>query len=179
MIRNHNHLLGQSKASTASRPAITRIGFNRVIRSAVVTATSSRCDGRASSRDGVMRGLLAEHMDEVRPTPRRDRRKAGRRRSTTALPASIRRNAAMRSPPANEDTTRGIRRRRCRPRGRSATARAVAAAQPVPARSPPRRRNVRRQPAASQRRAAAAIPGSTAPLQPVKVKTLVVRGSSL
>ena len=188
VIRNHNHLLGSVEGVDGIKTGYTRAsGFNLVtsIRRGNRHLVAVVMGGRsASSRDGVMRGLLAEHMDEA--STRRtvaaiteqpegksfDDRVAGLDPSQRGADvadaaddgaAAQRDNAAISTLPATTATVT--------PQAK------VAAAQAVP-----------RQTAALQRPAPltngvistqplAAIPGSTAPLQPVRVRTLVVRAA--
>jgi D-alanyl-D-alanine carboxypeptidase len=188
VIRNHNHLLGQVEGVDGIKTGYTRAsGFNLVtsIRRGNRHLVAVVLGGRsASSRDGVMRGLLAEHMNEgstkrtvaaiaerpegksfddrvsgLDPSPRVDDVAAADEDTTT------RENSALSTLPA---TTAAV----------PAHAK-VAAAQPVAA-PPPAAVPQRPAPLTSgviEAQPLAAIPGSTAPLQPVKVKTLVVRAA--
>jgi D-alanyl-D-alanine carboxypeptidase len=188
VIRNHNHLLGRVEGVDGIKTGYTRAsGFNLVtsIRRGNRHLVAVVMGGRsASSRDGVMRGLLAEHMDEAstrrtvaaiveRPEGKSfddrvaslDSSQRGADVASADDDTTTRENPAISTLPATTATVP--------PQAK------VAAAQPAPA----------PQPAAAPQRPApltsgvinaqplATIPGSTAPLQPVKVKTLVVRAA--
>ena len=184
MIRNHNHLLGQVEGVDGIKTGYTRAsGFNLVtsIRRGNRHLVAVVMGGRsASSRDGVMRGLLAEHMNEgstqrtvaaiaERPEGKSfDDRVAGNdqlQRSDDVASAdedsTTRENSAISTLPA---TTAAV----------SAQAK-VAAALPAPAPLPAPQRPAPLTSGVINTQPLAAIPGSTTPLQPVKVKTLVVR----
>ena len=187
VIRNHNHLLGKVEGVDGIKTGYTRAsGFNLVtsIRRGNRHLVAVVMGGRsASSRDGVMRGLLAEHINEgstkrtvaaISETSEGksfDDRVAGLESSQRSDDVAAVEDTTTRDTPAMSTlaaTTAAVP-----PQAK------VAAAQPGPA----------PQPAAIPQRPApltsgvistqplAAIPGSTAPLQPVKVKTLVVRAA--
>jgi D-alanyl-D-alanine carboxypeptidase len=187
VIRNHNHLLGRVEGVDGIKTGYTRAsGFNLVtsIRRGNRHLVAVVMGGRsASSRDGVMRGLLAEHMDEgstkrtvaaivERPDGKSfDDRVAGLDASQRDDVASadddttIRENSAISTLPA---TTAAVP-----PQAKVASAQPAPAPQPaaIPQRPAPLTSGV------INAQPLAAIPGSTAPLQPVKVKTLVVRAA--
>ncbi len=189
VIRNHNHLLGSVEGVDGIKTGYTRAsGFNLV--------TSIRRGNRhlvavvmgghsASSRDGIMRSLLAEHMDEASSrrtvaaiTERRDgksfddrvadldqsQRDADVTAATDDGVSAQRDNAAISTLPASTATVP--------PQGRVAAAPTQApTSAAAPQRPAPMTSGViNTQPLAT-------IPGSTAPLQPVRVRTLVVRAA--
>jgi D-alanyl-D-alanine carboxypeptidase len=180
VIRNHNHLLGQVEGVDGIKTGYTRAsGFNLVtsIRRGNRHLVAVVLGGRsASSRDGVMRGLLAEHINEgsttrtVAAIAEKPEGKSFDDRVSAVDPSQ--RNAEITS--VDEDTTT---RENSPISTLPATTAAVpaqgkvAAAQPAPQRPAPLTSGV------ISAQPLAAIPGSTAPLQPVKVKTLVVRAA--
>jgi D-alanyl-D-alanine carboxypeptidase len=187
-IRNHNHLLGSVEGVDGIKTGYTRAsGFNLVtsIRRSNRHLVAVVMGGRsASSRDGIMRSLLAEHMDEAsskrtvaaiaeRPEGKSfDDRVAGldpsqRDAEVTAATddgASAQRdNAAISTLPATTATL--------------ASQTKVAAAAPAPQQAAVPQRPAPLTNGVISTQPLAAIPGSTTPLQPVKVRTLVVRAA--
>ncbi len=187
VIRNHNHLLGSVEGVDGIKTGYTQAsGFNLV--------TSIRRGNRhlvavvmgghsASSRDGIMRSLIAEHMDEAstkrtvaaiaeRPEGKSfdervaaldSQRDADVTAATDDGANAMRDNAAISTLPASTATVPAQAR----------VASAPAAPQPAAAPRGPAPMTsgvINAQPLAS-------IPGSTTPLQPVRVKTLVVRAA--
>ncbi len=188
VIRNHNHLLGSVEGVDGIKTGYTRAsGFNLVtsIRRGNRHLVAVVMGGRsASSRDGIMRSLLAEHMDEAstkrtvaaiaeRPEGKSfDDRVAGldpsqRDADVTATAddgANAQRdNAAISTLPTTTAT------------GASQTK--VAAAAPVPQQAAAPQRPAPLTNGVISTQSLSAIPGSTTPLQPVKVRTLVVRAA--
>ena len=188
VIRNHNHLLGQVEGVDGIKTGYTRAsGFNLVtsIRRGNRHLVAVVMGGRsASSRDGVMRGLLAEHMNE------------GATKRTVA--AIVERSdgksfddrvAALDQSQRSDDVATAEAETTTREYSAISTLPATTAAVPAQARLAAALPAPAAQPAAVPQRPApltsgvinaqplAAIPGSTAPLQPVKVKTLVVRAA--
>jgi len=191
VIRNHNHLLGHVEGVDGIKTGYTRAsGFNLVtsIRRGNRHLVAVVMGGRsASSRDGIMRSLLAEHMDEgsarrtvaaiaERPEGKSfDDRIAGldpsqRDADVTAATddgaTAQRDNAAISTLPAATATV-------------PLPAKVAVAGAPVPT---PQPAAVPQRPAPLTSGVISAqqlttIPGSTAPLQPVRVKTLVVRAA--
>ena len=187
VIRNHNHLLGSVEGVDGIKTGYTRAsGFNLVtsIRRGNRHLVAVVMGGRsASSRDGVMRSLLAEHMDEAstkrtvaaiaeRPEGKSfDDRVAGldpSQRDADVAAATDdganaqRDNAAISTLPTTTATI--------------ASQTKIAAAAPVQQAAVPQRPAPLTNGVISTQ-PLAAIPGSTAPLQPVKVRTLVVRAA--
>jgi D-alanyl-D-alanine carboxypeptidase len=188
VIRNHNHLLGSVEGVDGIKTGYTRAsGFNLVtsIRRGNRHLVAVVMGGRsASSRDGIMRSLLAEHLDEAstkrtvaaiaeRPEGKSfDDRVAGadpsqRDADVTATAddgANAQRdNAAISTLPT---TTAAI-----------ASQTKVAAAAPVPQQAAVPQRPAPLTNGVISTQPLSAIPGSTTPLQPVKVRTLVVRAA--
>ena len=187
VIRNHNHLLGSVEGVDGIKTGYTRAsGFNLV--------TSIRRGNRhlvavvmgghsASSRDGIMRSLIAEHVDE-----------ASSKRTVAAITERPEgksfddRVAAIDSSQRDADVTAATDDGASAQRDNAAisTLPASAASAPAQARVAPVQA-ARPQPAATSQRPAPmtsgvinsqpAMPGSTSPLQPVRVKTLVVRAA--
>ncbi len=190
VIRNHNHLLGSVDGVDGIKTGYTRAsGFNLV--------TSIRRGNRhlvavvmgghsASSRDGIMRSLLAEHMDEA--STKRTVAAIAERPDSKSFDDRV---AALDSSQHDADVTAatddGVSAQR--DGGAIATLPSNAAKAPPQARLAPSQVAAGPQPATASQRPApmtsgvinaqplAAIPGSTTPLQPVRVKTLVVRAA--
>jgi D-alanyl-D-alanine carboxypeptidase len=188
IIRNHNHLLGSVEGVDGIKTGYTRAsGFNLVTsmrrgnRHLVAVVMGGRS---ASSRDSIMRSLLAEHMDEAstkrtvatiaeRPEGKSfDDRVAGldpaqRDADVTAATddgANAQRdNAAISTLPTTTATI--------------ASQTKVAAAAPAPQQAAVPQRPAPLTNGVISAQPLSAIPGSTTPLQPVKVRTLVVRAA--
>jgi D-alanyl-D-alanine carboxypeptidase len=187
VIRNHNHLLGSVEGVDGIKTGYTRAsGFNLVtsIRRGNRHMVAVVMGGRsASSRDGVMRNLLAEHMNEAstrrtvaaiaeRPEGKSfDDRVAGldpsqRDADITAATddgaAMQRDNGAISTLPTTTATV-------------SPQTKVAAAPAPQQAAAPQHPAPLTNGVISNQ--PLAAIPGSTVPLKPVRVKTLVVRAA--
>jgi D-alanyl-D-alanine carboxypeptidase len=178
-IRNHNHLLGSVEGVDGIKTGYTRAsGFNLVTsmrrgnRHLVGVVLGGRSGG---SRDAIMRSLLAENLE-----------KASIKRTVAAI---TERNASD----AGADVADADAESSTQP------AQQVAAAAPEPAAAPPARSNApaprsilaaatasvpppqaKAEPApftsgVIQSQAIAAIPGSSEPMKPVKVKTVQVK----
>jgi len=183
-IRNHNHLIGSVDGVDGIKTGYTRAsGFNLVTsmhrgnRFLVGVVMGGRSGG---SRDAIMRNLLAENLE-----------KAAGKRTVAAI--------AERSPSdANTDVADDESESRPEPAVQSQSAAQVASAEPVapPARSAtPAARSIfaaatasvpqaRTEPApltngVIQTQALAAIPGSSEPMKPVKVKTVQVKAGQV
>ena len=185
-IRNHNHLLGSVEGVDGIKTGYTRAsGFNLVTsirrgnRHLVGVVMGGHSGG---SRDAIMRNLLAENMD-----------KAATRRTVAAItehnPAEA--NADVAEAEAESRPTRAIQvdgavqavssEPPAAPAIRSAasTARSVIAA--ATAAVPPR---AKPEPApltsgVIQTQSMAAIPGSSEPMKPVRVKTVQIKAGQL
>ena len=179
-IRNHNHLLGKVEGVDGIKTGYTRAsGFNLVTnlrrgnRHLVGVVMGGRSGG---SRDAIMRNLLAANLE-----------KASGRRTVAAIversPSEA--NAAVaeedaRTRPAAPVQVQGAIQVAADTNNAPPPARATAAAAPVPT---PVERPVQ-DPApltngVIQNKALAAIPGSTEPMKPVRVKTLQVRAGAV
>jgi len=179
-IRNHNHLLGKVEGVDGIKTGYTRAsGFNLVTnlrrgnRHLVGVVMGGRSGG---SRDAIMRNLLAANLE-----------KASGRRTVAAIversPSEA--NAAVaeedaRTRPAAPVQVQGAIQVAADTNNAPPPARAIAAAAPVPT---PVERPVQ-DPApltngVIQNKALAAIPGSTEPMKPVRVKTLQVRAGAV
>ena len=181
VIRNHNHLLGSVEGVDGIKTGYTRAsGFNLV--------TSIRRGNRhlvavvmgghsASSRDGIMRSLIAEHIDEA--SSKRTVAAIGERPEGKSFDDRV---AALDAAQGDADVTAATDDGASAQRDNAAISTLPASAATAPA------RGASAQAAAPQRPAPmtsgvinaqplAAIPGSTTPLQPVRVKTLLVRAA--
>ena len=186
-IRNHNHLLGSVEGVDGIKTGYTRAsGFNLItnLRRGNRHLVGVVMGGRsARSRDGVMRNLLAENLDKA--TGRRTVAAITERSPAEANAAVAEANAAER--PAAPTQVQGaiqvaaaaaetadIPTPRPAPTTRSVIAAATAAVPP----------QARPEPApltsgVIQPQALAAIPGSTEPMKPVRVKTLQVKSGQM
>jgi D-alanyl-D-alanine carboxypeptidase len=186
-IRNHNHLLGSVEGVDGIKTGYTRAsGFNLVTsmrrgnRHLVGVVLGGRSGG---SRDAIMRSLLAENLEKA---------------STNRTVAAIAERSVS---DANADVAEADAESRPTQTVQVQGAVQVAAAAPEPAAAPPARSNA---PAARsifaaatasvpqakpepapltsgviQSQAIAAIPGSSEPMKPVKVKTVQVKAGPL
>jgi D-alanyl-D-alanine carboxypeptidase len=191
VIRNHNHLLGSVDGVDGIKTGYTRAsGFNLVtsIRRGNRHLVAVVMGGRSgSSRDAIMRNLLAEHMDEGATK----RTVAAISEKTAPGPNSFDdRVAGLQQAPndtdeeaefsdENTDQRQNPDPKRPAPTTTATVSRPVQTASAVPqdgtlAQRPSPLTNgvIASQPIAT-------IPGSTAPLQPVKVKTVVVRAAPI
>jgi len=177
-IRNHNHLLGKVDGVDGIKTGYTRAsGFNLVTnlrrgnRHLVGVVMGGRSGG---SRDAIMRKLLAENLD-----------KASGRRTVAAI---VERNSSEANAAVAEEAARS------RPTAQVQVQGAIqVAAEAPPAPLPSPRPTIASAPAAKgapaepapltngviQSRAIAAIPGSTEPMKPVRVKTVQVRSGAI
>jgi D-alanyl-D-alanine carboxypeptidase len=186
-IRNHNRLLGNVEGVDGIKTGYTRAsGFNLVTsmrrgnRHLVGVVLGGRSGG---SRDAIMRNLLAENLD-----------KAATKRTVAAIAerSASEANADVAEAEAESQPTQMVQ---------SQGAIQVASASPDPVAAPPARstapasRSIAAAAAASvpppkaelapltngviQTQAIAAIPGSSEPMKPVKVKTVQVKAGQL
>ena len=182
-IRNHNHLIGSVEGVDGIKTGYTRAsGFNLVTsmhrgnRFLVGVVLGGRS---GSSRDAIMRNLLAENLE-----------KAASRRTVAAI-------TERKSSDANADVAQAEAESRPAPTPETQSAVQVASAAAEPVTAPPVRstgsvaRSIfaaaaaavppgRTEPApltngVIQTQALAAIPGSSEPMKPVKVKTVQVK----
>jgi len=180
-IRNHNHLLGKVEGVDGIKTGYTRAsGFNLVTnlrrgnRHLVGVVMGGRSGG---SRDAIMRNLLAANLEKA----------SGRRtvaaiveRSPSEANAAVAEEDARTRPAAPVQVQGAIQVAADTNNAPPPPARAIAAAAPVPT---PVERPVQ-DPApltngVIQNKALAAIPGSTEPMKPVRVKTLQVRAGAV
>jgi D-alanyl-D-alanine carboxypeptidase len=184
-IRNHNHLLGSVEGVDGIKTGYTRAsGFNLVTsmrrgnRHLVGVVLGGRSGG---SRDAIMRGLLAENLE-----------KAATKRTVAAI--------GERSPSdANADVAEAEAESRPTQTVQVQGAVQVASAAPEPAAAPPVRSKpsliaaataavppaqAKPEPAPMtsgviQAQAIAAIPGSSEPMKPVRVKTVQIKAGQM
>jgi len=175
-IRNHNHLLGKVEGVDGIKTGYTRAsGFNLVtnLRRGNRHLVGVVMGGRSySSRDAIMRNLLAENLDKA----------SGRRtvaaiaeRSSSDANAAVAEEAAQSRPAAPVQVQGAIQVAADTPPPLPPT-RPVAAAAPTP------KAPVEPAPLTNgviQNKALAAIPGSTEPMKPVRVKTVQVRSGQV
>ena len=191
-IRNHNRLLGSVEGVDGIKTGYTRAsGFNLVTsmrrgnRHLVGVVLGGRSGG---SRDATMRNLLAENLDKAATTAPSPRSPS----ATSEANAEGRRSRGRRAPDQTLQSQgafsrRRARRRRCRAGARSSQShrccrrrRGRAAAAPGPAVQP----QARTEPApltsgVIQTQPLAAIPGSSEPMKPVRVKTVQVKAGPI
>jgi len=176
-IRNHNHLLGSVEGVDGIKTGYTRAsGFNLVTsmrrgnRHLVGVVMGGRSGG---SRDAIMRNLLAENLQKAATT--RTAAAITERNPADANTDEADADAAPRNAPevasASPEPIRAPR----APAFRSVIAEATAAVPPPQAKPEPA-------PLTSgviQTQAIAAIPGSSEPMKPVKVKTVQIKAGQV
>src|SRR6202171_3427154 len=176
-IRNHNHLLGSVEGIDGIKTGYTRAsGFNLVTsmrrgnRHLVGVVLGGRSGG---SRDAIMRNLLAENLQKAATT--RTAAAITERNPADANTDEADADAAPRNAPevasASPEPIRAPR----APAFRSVIAEATAAVPPPQAKPEPA-------PLTSgviQTQAIAAIPGSSEPMKPVKVRTVQVKAGQI
>ncbi len=178
-IRNHNHLLGSVEGVDGIKTGYTRdSGFNLItnLRRGNRHLVGVVMGGRsARSRDGVMRNLLAENLDKA--TGRRTVAAITERSPAEANAAVAEAEAASRPAPpiqiqgavqAAAPATADVPTSRPSPSARAVIAAAAAAPTAMPEPAPLTNGVIHSQ-------SIAAIPGSTEPMKPVRVKTLHIR----
>jgi D-alanyl-D-alanine carboxypeptidase len=179
-IRNHNHLLGEVEGVDGIKTGYTRAsGFNLVTslrrgnRHLVGVVMGGRSSG---SRDATMRNLLAENLSKAATT--RTVAAIGER-NTSDADVDVADAAAPSHPTAEgrtassapDQTAAQAARKSAASKVAAAIAEATAAVPPPPAKTEPA-------PLTSgviQAQSMAAIPGSSEPMKPVKVKTVQVK----
>jgi D-alanyl-D-alanine carboxypeptidase len=197
-IANHNHLLGSVEGVDGIKTGYTRAsGFNLVTsmrrgnRHLVGVVMGGRSGG---SRDAIMRGLLAENLE-----------KASTRRTVAAIternpsdanadvaeaeaetqPATVQVQGAIQATPAEPTAPPPVR--SAAPTLRAVVSAATAAVPPPQAKSDIRfeaKSEAKSEPApltsgVIQTQPIAAIPGSSEPMKPVKVKTVQIKAGQL
>jgi D-alanyl-D-alanine carboxypeptidase len=175
-IRNHNHLLGSVEGVDGIKTGYTRAsGFNLVTsmrrsnRHLVGVVMGGRSGG---SRDAIMRNLLAENLQKAATTRTAaaitERNPADANTDEADADAAPRGAEVASAPPEPTPTPRA-------PAFRSVIAEATAAVPPPQAKPEPA-------PLTSgviQTQAIAAIPGSSEPMKPVKVRTVQVKAGQI
>ena len=178
-IRNHNHLLGKVEGVDGIKTGYTRAsGFNLVtnLRRGNRHLVGVVMGGRSySSRDAIMRNLLAENLEKA----------SGRRtvaaiaeRSSTEANAAAAEEAAQSRPAAPVQVQGAIQVAAAEAPPPLPPTRSIAAAAPAPKTPTVEKAAVEPAPLTNgviQSRALGTIPGSTEPMKPVRVKTVQVR----
>jgi D-alanyl-D-alanine carboxypeptidase len=185
-IRNHNHLLGNVEGVDGIKTGYTRAsGFNLVTsmrrgnRHLVGVVLGGRSGG---SRDTIMRGLLAENLEKAATkrtvaaiTERNssdanaDVAEAASRSTQTVQAQGAVQVASAEPAPLPERSTAPA------PASRSILAAAAAAVPPPPAKTEPAPFTN----GVIQSQQISAIPGSSEPMKPVKVKTVQVKAGQM
>lgn len=182
-IRNHNHLLGKVEGVDGIKTGYTRAsGFNLVtnLRRGNRHLVGVVMGGRSySSRDAIMRNLLAENLDKA----------SGRRtvaaiaeRSSTEANAAAAEEAAQSRPAAPVQVQGAIQVAAAEAPPPLPPTRSIAAAAPTPKAPVVEKAAVEPAPLTNgviQSKALATIPGSTEPMKPVRVKTVQVRSGQV
>jgi D-alanyl-D-alanine carboxypeptidase len=177
-ISNHNHLLGAVEGVDGIKTGYTRAsGFNLVTsmrrgnRHLVGVVLGGRSGG---SRDAIMRSLLAENLEKA--SSKRTVAAITERNSAHANTDVAETDAAI--PPAQAVQPQAA------PASRGAIpAATVALAQQRPDKKPESKSEAKTEPApltsgVIQTQAIAAIPGSSEPMKPVKVKTVQIKAGA-
>jgi D-alanyl-D-alanine carboxypeptidase len=174
-ISNHNHLLGAVEGVDGIKTGYTRAsGFNLVTsmrrgnRHLVGVVLGGRSGG---SRDAIMRNLLAENLEKA--SSKRtvavitERNSADANTDVAETDAAIQSQAASGSRSAMPTTTPALSQQRSEIRSDKSDARPEAKTEPAPLTS-----------GVIQTQAIAAIPGSSEPMKPVKVKTVQIKAGA-
>jgi D-alanyl-D-alanine carboxypeptidase len=189
-IRNHNHLLGNVEGVDGIKTGYTRAsGFNLVtsMRRGNRHLVGVVLGGRSgSSRDATMRSLLAENLEKAATkrtagsindrNPSETNADVAETEGETSQPPMIRPQGSVQVASADGSETPAPATRSLSPAGQPLSLGLAAAAVPAG--------KVRAEPApltsgVIQAQSMAAIPGSTEPMKPVKVKTLQVRAGPM
>ncbi|MBN8961564.1 MAG: D-alanyl-D-alanine carboxypeptidase [Rhizobiales bacterium] len=180
-IRNHNHLLGKVEGVDGIKTGYTRAsGFNLVtnLRRGNRHLVGVVMGGRSySSRDAIMRNLLAENLDKA--SGRRTIAAIAERNSSEAN-AAVAEEAAQSRPAAPIQVQGAIQVAAVETPPPLPPTRAIAAApapkapaEAAPAEPAPLTNGV------IQSKTLATIPGSTEPMKPVRIKTVQVRSGQV
>lgn len=180
-IRNHNHLLGKVEGVDGIKTGYTRAsGFNLVtnLRRGNRHLVGVVMGGRSySSRDAIMRNLLAENLDKA--SGRRTIAAIAERNSSEAN-AAVAEEAAQSRPAAPIQVQGAIQVAAAETPPPLPPTRAIAAApapkapaEAAPAEPAPLTNGV------IQSKTLATIPGSTEPMKPVRIKTVQVRSGQV
>jgi D-alanyl-D-alanine carboxypeptidase len=180
-IRNHNHLLGSVEGVDGIKTGYTRAsGFNLVTsmrrgnRHLVGVVLGGRSGG---SRDAIMRSLLAENLEKA-STNRTVAAITERNASDASADVADAESPAQ--PAQVQVATTATPEPAAGPRSNAPTTRSIFAA--ATASVPPPQAKAEPAPLTSgviQSQAIAAIPGSSEPMKPVKVKTVQVKAGQL
>ena len=180
-IRNHNHLLGSVEGVDGIKTGYTRAsGFNLVTsmrrgnRFLVGVVMGGRSGG---SRDAIMRNLLAENLEKAatRRTVAAITERGPSDATTDVAEADDASQGAVEAAAASPEPVATPPVRSSAPGSRSLIAEAAAAVPPPQAKPEPA-------PLTSgviQTQAIAAIPGSSEPMKPVKVKTVQIKAGQI
>lgn len=182
-IRNHNHLLGKVEGVDGIKTGYTRAsGFNLVtnLRRGNRHLVGVVMGGRSySSRDAIMRNLLAENLEKA----------SGRRtvaaiaeRSSTEANAAAAEDAAQSRPAAPVQVQGAIQVAAAETPPPLPPTRAIVATAPAPKAPVVEKAAVEPAPLTNgviQSKALGTIPGSTEPMKPVRVKTVQVRSGQV
>jgi D-alanyl-D-alanine carboxypeptidase len=182
-IRNHNHLLGEVEGVDGIKTGYTRAsGFNLVTsirrgnRHLVGVVMGGRSGG---SRDAIMRNLLAENLDKASST--RTAAAITERNSSDTATDVADADAPSRSMPDTQAAS-NVQDQAAAPTRKSAASKVVAAISEATAAVPPAQAKTEPAPLTSgviQSPAMTAIPGSSEPMKPVKVKTVQVKAGPM
>jgi D-alanyl-D-alanine carboxypeptidase len=185
-IKNHNHLLGNVEGVDGIKTGYTRAsGFNLVTsmrrgnRHLVGVVLGGRSGG---SRDAIMRNLLAENLEKA--ASKRTVAAITERSSSDAngdvaeaeaesRPQTVQVQGAVQVASAAEPVAAPVR--SAAPVAKSVIAAAAAALPPAPARADPAPFTN----GVIQTQSIAAIPGSSEPMKPVRVKTVQIKAGQL
>jgi D-alanyl-D-alanine carboxypeptidase len=185
-IKNHNHLLGNVEGVDGIKTGYTRAsGFNLVTsmrrgnRHLVGVVLGGRSGG---SRDAIMRNLLAENLEKAASkrtvaaiTERSPSDANGdvAEAEAEARPQTVQVQGAVQVASAAEPVAAPVR--SAAPVAKSVIAAAAAALPPAPARAEPAPFTN----GVIQTQSIAAIPGSSEPMKPVRVKTVQIKAGQL
>jgi D-alanyl-D-alanine carboxypeptidase len=192
-ISNHNHLLGSVEGVDGIKTGYTRAsGFNLVtsMRRGNRHLVGVVMGGRSgSSRDAIMRNLLAENLEKAstrRTVAAVAERNPGETNAdvaeteTAAQPApTVQVQAAMQIAPLSADPAAAPASRSADPTSRTVTSTAAAAQPKSDSKSESRSEPAPLTSGVIQTQPIAAVPGSSEPMKPVKVKTVQIKAGQL
>src|SRR6266550_1618065 len=193
-IRNHNRLLGNVEGVDGIKTGYTRAsGFNLVTsmrrgnRHLVGVVLGGRSGG---SRDAIMRGLLAENLEKAaakRTVAAITERNASDANADVAEAEAesrptrtVQAQGAVQVVSASTEPAAALPVRPAAPATRSVIAQAAAAVPPAQAKpEPPKPEPAPLTSGVIQTQSIAAIPGSSEPMKPVKVKTVQIKAGQM
>ncbi len=192
-ISNHNHLLGSVEGVDGIKTGYTRAsGFNLVtsMRRGNRHLVGVVMGGRSgSSRDAIMRNLLAENLEKAstrRTVAAVAERNPGETNAdvaeteTAAQPApTVQVQAAMQIAPLSADPAAAPASRSAAPTSRTVTSTAAAAQPKSDSKSESRSEPAPLTSGVIQTQPIAAVPGSSEPMKPVKVKTVQIKAGQV